>query len=144
MVLLNDVQKIVLVPQIQYIAVCDATTSSPKLQECSETADMCSKSMEWSMFLSWCMVQRLLSTIQNKNKLSASLHFVVPVVFSFQKITFVFENIVEHFFLVFVDKGFLLVLSVVEVSAEDLQLFVEIFINKNKFLQKNFFDVVFV
>ena len=54
MVLLNDVQKIVVLPQIQYIAVCDATTSSPKLQMCSETVDICSKSMEWSMFFSWC------------------------------------------------------------------------------------------
>ena len=54
MLLLNDVQKIVMVPQIHYIAVCDATTNSPKLQECLDTADMCSKSMEWSMFLSWC------------------------------------------------------------------------------------------
>ena len=54
MVLLNDVQTVVVVPQIQYIAVCDATTSSPKLQVCSETVDICSKSMEWSMFLSWC------------------------------------------------------------------------------------------
>ena len=47
MVLLKDVQKIVVLPQIRYIAVCDATTSSPKLQVCSETVDMCSKSMEW-------------------------------------------------------------------------------------------------
>ena len=54
MVLLNDVQKIVVVPQIQYIAACDATTSSPNLQVCSETVDICSKLMEWSMFLSWC------------------------------------------------------------------------------------------
>ena len=49
MVLLNDVQKIFVVHQIQYIAVCDATTNSPKLQMCSETVDICSKSMEWSM-----------------------------------------------------------------------------------------------
>ena len=54
MVLLNDVQKIVVVPQIQYIAVCDAMANSPKLQVCSETLDICRKSMEWSMFLSWC------------------------------------------------------------------------------------------
>ena len=39
MVLLHDVQKIVVVPQIQYIAVCDATTSSPNL-ECSETVEV--------------------------------------------------------------------------------------------------------
>ena len=54
MVLLNDVPKIVVVPQIQYIAVCHGKTSSPKLQVCPETVDICSKSMEWSMFLSWC------------------------------------------------------------------------------------------
>ena len=41
--LLNDVQKIVVVPQIHYIAVCDATTSSPTLQVCSETVDISSK-----------------------------------------------------------------------------------------------------
>ena len=34
----KDVQKTVVVPQIQYIAVCDATTSSPNL-ECSETVE---------------------------------------------------------------------------------------------------------
>ena len=34
----KDVQKTVVVPQIQYIAVCDITTSSPILQ-CSETVD---------------------------------------------------------------------------------------------------------
>ena len=39
-VLLNDVQKIVVVPQIQYIAVCDATTKSTKLQVCSETVEV--------------------------------------------------------------------------------------------------------
>ena len=48
MVLLNDVQKIVVVQQIQYIAVCDATTNSPNLV-CSVTV------------LSWCRVlQRVL------------------------------------------------------------------------------------
>ena len=35
----NDVQKTVVVPQIQYIAVCDAKTSSPNL-ECSETVEV--------------------------------------------------------------------------------------------------------
>ena len=35
----KDVQKTVVVPQIQYIAVCDATTSSPNL-ECSETVEV--------------------------------------------------------------------------------------------------------
>ena len=34
----KDVQKTFVVPQIQYIAVCDATTSSPNL-ECSETVE---------------------------------------------------------------------------------------------------------
>ena len=53
-VLLNDVQKIVVVPQIPYIAVCDATANSPKLQVCSETVNIRSESMEWSMFLLWC------------------------------------------------------------------------------------------
>ena len=35
----KDVQKTVVVPQIRYIAVCDATTSSPNL-ECSETVEV--------------------------------------------------------------------------------------------------------
>ena len=35
----KDVQKTVVVPQIKYIAVCDATTSSPNL-ECSETVEV--------------------------------------------------------------------------------------------------------
>ena len=34
----KDVQKTAVVSQIQYIAVCDATTSSPNL-ECSETVE---------------------------------------------------------------------------------------------------------
>ena len=38
MVLLKVVQKTVVVPHIQYIAVCDITTSSPNL-ECSETVE---------------------------------------------------------------------------------------------------------
>ena len=101
MVLLNDVQKIVVVPQIQYIAVCDATTSSPKLQMCSETVDICSKSMEWSMFLSWCMVQRLLPTIQNKKNLLLSiLSFLMS--FCFKKTPFL-KNC-GTLFVVFVDK----------------------------------------
>ena len=36
----KDVQKTVVVPQIKYIAVCDATTTSPKLQVCSETVEV--------------------------------------------------------------------------------------------------------
>ena len=85
MLLLNDVQKIVMVPQIHYIAVCDATTNSPKLQECLDTADMCSKSMEWSMFLSWC--RSSFSPFKTKKKLSASLYFVLFIVLLFQKMT---------------------------------------------------------
>ena len=88
MVLLNDVQKIVVVPQIQYIAVCDATTSSPKLQMCSETVDICSKSMEWLMFLSWCRGSftpfKTIKTFLLLSILSFS------VVFSIRKMTFFF------------------------------------------------------
>ena len=73
MVLVNDVQKIVVVPQIQYIAVCDATTSSPKLQVCSETVDICSKSMEWSMFLSWC--KRSFPPCKTKKNFLLALNF---------------------------------------------------------------------
>ena len=76
MVLLNDVQRTVVVPQIQYIAVCHGKTSSPKLQVCPETVDICSKSMEWSMFLSWC--RGFFPPFKTKKNLSASLHKSIP------------------------------------------------------------------
>ena len=50
-------KKTVVVPQIQYIAVCDATTCSPN-SECSETVEDLQNAiqpMEWSMSLSWCI-----------------------------------------------------------------------------------------
>ena len=134
MVLLNDVQTIVVVPQIQYIAVCDATTSSPKLQMCSETVDICNKSIEWSMFLSWC--RGSFPPCKKNFLLLSILSFLLSS--RLEKSTLFFEKIVEHFFLVFVDKCFLRVPSVVDVSAVDLQLFVEILINRNKFPQKSF------
>ena len=92
-VLLNDVQKIVVVPQIHYIAVCDATTNSPKLQMCSETVDICSKSMEWSMFLSWCR-SSFPPFKTKKNFLPLSMLFCL-LTFCFKKRDF--EKIVEHF-----------------------------------------------
>ena len=56
---------------------CRAATDSvrcrvPKFQVCSETVDICSKSMEWSMFLSWCRG----TFTPFKTKKSASLNFV--------------------------------------------------------------------
>ena len=112
MVLLNDVQRTVVVPQIQYIAVCDATTSSPKLQECSETVDVGSKSMsgQCSCRGAWC--RSFFPPFKTK-KLSASLNFVLSVVFLFQKMNlfFFFQKIVEHFFLVYVDNNVFCVCS---------------------------------
>ena len=57
MVLLKDVQKTVVVAQIQYITVCDATTSLPKFgvfTNCGRSAKN-RKSQGWSMSLSWCI-----------------------------------------------------------------------------------------
>ena len=42
MVLLNDVQRTVVVQQIQYIALCDATTSSRVFRNCGRTFSKCS------------------------------------------------------------------------------------------------------
>ena len=50
----KDVQKTVVVPQIRYIAVCDATTSSPNFRvfrNCGRSAK-CNKPKGWSMTLS--------------------------------------------------------------------------------------------
>ena len=132
MVLLNDVQKIVVVPQIQYIAVCPN-------YKCVRKLDIRSKSMEWSMFLSWCR--------------SSFPPFFFLKTFCFSQFCpvcclFVSKNDtlrkLWNTFLVYVDKNsFLRVLSVVENFAEDLQLFVELFIRKNNLLQKKLFDVLF-
>ena len=96
MVLLNDVQTIVVVPQIQYIAVCDATTSSPKLQVCSETVDTCNK----SMVLSWCRGSFTAFKTKKTFLLLSILSFLLS--FRLEKTLFFFEKIVEHFFLVFI------------------------------------------
>ena len=130
MVLLNDVQKIVVVPQIQYIVVCDATTNSPKLQVCSETLDICSKSMEWSMFLSWC--RGSFPPFKTKKKLSASLNFVLFIVFWFQKMTL--WEICGTLFSFLLKMFFVCALCCWSLCCG----FVEIFIDRNKFLQKSF------
>ena len=135
MVLVNDVQKIVVVPQIQYTAVCDATTNSPKLQVCSGIVDICSKAMEWWMFLSWC--RGFFPPFKTKENflLLSILSFLLSYCFQHWH----FKKIVEHFSRLCRQKMFFLrVLSVHEVSAVDLQLFVEIFISKNNILQKSF------
>ena len=54
MVLLKVVQELVVVPQIQYIAACDATTKVSEFRvfrNCGSSAK-CSTTMEWSMTLS--------------------------------------------------------------------------------------------
>ena len=52
--LLKDVQRTVVVPQIQYIALCDATTSSRVFRNCERISSKCSYNDGWSMSLSWC------------------------------------------------------------------------------------------
>ena len=123
MVLLNDVQKIVVLPQIQYIAVCDATTNSPKSQMCSETVDLCNKAMEWSMFLSWC--RGSFPPFKTKKNFSACLNFVLFIVFCFEKNDPLKKMWNTFFSFLLTKECFLRVLSVVEVSAVDLPLFVE-------------------
>ena len=77
MLLLKDVQKTVVVTQIQYITVCDATASLPKFRvfrKCVSSAK-CRKSKGWSLSLSWCIGS--FSTIQHKKEsLSPSVSFV--------------------------------------------------------------------
>ena len=104
-VLLNDVQKIVVVPQIQYIAVCDATTSSPKLQECSETLDICSKSMEWSMFLSWCRGSFTPFKTKKNFLLLSILSFLLSFLFPKNELS-LFEKLWNTFFSFMLTKKF--------------------------------------
>ena len=58
MVLFKVVQEPVVVPHIQYIAVCGGKTSSPNL-ECSETVEdlpnAIQRTIGWSILLSWCI-----------------------------------------------------------------------------------------
>ena len=56
-VLLKEVQKNVVVQQIQYIAVCHGKTKFPQFtvfRNCGSWPAKCSTTMEWSMPLSWC------------------------------------------------------------------------------------------
>ena len=135
MLLLNDVQKIVVVPQIQYTAVCDATTSSPKLQVCSETVDIGSKSMEWSMFLSWC--RGSFTPFKTKKNLSASLNFVVSVVFSLRKNFF--EKLWNTFFSFMLTNVFCVCSLLLKSLLWFCSCLLKFSLTKNKFLQKSFF-----